>query len=56
MALHNEVVQEPEPPKPDTLYSKLEIELRAHDAAVLKSYTMFANLAAENFGIEVGKW
>lgn len=40
----------------DKLYSKLEIELRSHDAAVMKSYTNFATMAASNLGIELGNW
>lgn len=43
-------------PEPDKLYSKLEIELRGIDPAVLKSYTWFATTAAEHLGIEKGKW
>lgn len=42
--------------EPDKLYSKLEIELRGIDPAVLKSYTWFATTAAEHLGIEQGKW
>ncbi|XP_030565738.1 28S ribosomal protein S10, mitochondrial-like [Drosophila novamexicana] len=41
--------------EPDKLYSKLEIELRGIDPAVLKSYTWFATTAAEHLGIELGK-
>lgn len=40
----------------DKLYSKLEIELRGVDPAVLKSYSWFATTAANHLGIEVGKW
>ncbi|KAH8359184.1 hypothetical protein KR093_004947, partial [Drosophila rubida] len=43
------------PAEPDQLYSKLEIELRGVDPAVLKSYTWFATTAAEHLGIELGK-
>lgn len=39
----------------DQLYSKLEIELKGNDPAVLKSYSFFANTAAEHLGIEAGK-
>ncbi|XP_034664986.1 28S ribosomal protein S10, mitochondrial [Drosophila subobscura] len=42
-------------PEPDKLFSKLEIELRGIDPAVLKSYTWFANTAADHLGIEKGK-
>lgn len=42
--------------EPDKLYSKLEIELRGIDPAVLKSYTWFATTAADHLGIEKGKW
>ncbi|KAH8382214.1 hypothetical protein KR009_002370, partial [Drosophila setifemur] len=42
-------------PEPDKLFSKLEIELRGIDPAVLKSYTWFATTAAEHLGIEKGK-
>ncbi|XP_034486349.1 28S ribosomal protein S10, mitochondrial [Drosophila innubila] len=41
--------------EPDKLYSKVEIELRGVDPAVLKSYTWFATTAAEHLGIELGK-
>lgn len=40
----------------DKLYSKLEIELRGVDPAVLKSYSWFATTAAEHLGIEIGQW
>ncbi|XP_055680237.1 28S ribosomal protein S10, mitochondrial [Lutzomyia longipalpis] len=42
-------------PELDKLYSKLEIELRGVDPAVLKSYSWFATTAAQHLGIEVGK-
>lgn len=41
--------------EPDQLYSKLEIELKGNDPAVLKSYSYFANTAATHLGIEAGK-
>ncbi|XP_075145441.1 mitochondrial ribosomal protein S10 [Haematobia irritans] len=53
-------VETPSPPSPalpeekDKLYSKLEIELRGIDPAVLKSYSWFATTAANHLGIEVG--
>lgn len=40
---------------PDQLYSKLEIELKGNDPAVLKSYSFFATTAAQHLNIEVGK-
>lgn len=40
----------------DKLYSKLEIELRGIDPAVLKSYSWFATTAAEHLGINIGQW
>lgn len=40
----------------DKLYSKVEIELRGSDPAVMKSYAWFATTAASHLGIEVGKW
>lgn len=40
----------------DKLYSKVEIELRGSDPAVMKSYAWFATTAANHLGIEVGKW
>lgn len=40
----------------DKLYSRLEIEVRGIDPAVLKSYAWFATTAANHLGIEVGKW
>uniref|UniRef100_A0A1A9WLV2 Small ribosomal subunit protein uS10m n=1 Tax=Glossina brevipalpis TaxID=37001 RepID=A0A1A9WLV2_9MUSC len=42
--------------EPDKLYSKLELELRGIDPAVLKSYSWFATTAANHLNIEVGKW
>ncbi|XP_053966824.1 28S ribosomal protein S10, mitochondrial [Anastrepha ludens] len=39
----------------DKLFSKLEIELRGVDPAVLKSYAWFATTAANHLNIEVGK-
>lgn len=41
--------------EPDKLYSKLEIELKGNDPAVLKSYSFFASTAAQHLDIEVGK-
>lgn len=38
----------------DQLFSKLEIELRGVDPAVLKSYAWFATTAASHLNIEVG--
>lgn len=40
----------------DKLFCKLEIELRAHDQAVMKSYSEFATMTANNLGIEIGNW
>lgn len=40
----------------DKLYKKLEVELRGHDPAVLKSYEWFTKTAAEHLNIEVGQW
>lgn len=40
----------------DKLFSKLEVELRAHDQAVMKSYSEFATMTANNLGIEIGNW
>eukprot|EP00088_Acartia_fossae_P012912 TRINITY_DN16683_c0_g1_i1.p1 TRINITY_DN16683_c0_g1~~TRINITY_DN16683_c0_g1_i1.p1 ORF type:complete len:200 (+),score=13.35 TRINITY_DN16683_c0_g1_i1:34-633(+) len=42
-------------PRPDKLYSEIEIELRAHDPAVLKSYSWFMNSAANELEINVTK-
>lgn len=39
----------------DKLYKRLEIELRGHDKAVIKSYVKFATTAAEHLNVEVGK-
>lgn len=57
------VSSNPSPPAPpalveenDKLFSKLEVELRGVDPAVLKSYSWFATTAANHLGIEVGKW
>lgn len=43
-----------ERPKEDRLYSKLELEIKSHDPAVLKSYSHFVDLAAKYLEIEVG--
>ena len=40
-------------PKPDKLFKKIDIELRAHEPAVLKSYSWFANTAARELNIPV---
>lgn len=40
----------------DTLYKRVEIELRGMDPMVLKSYEIFATTAAKHLNIEVGKW
>lgn len=42
-------------PRPDRLFSKLELELKGNDPAVLKSYAFFASTAAQHLDIEVGK-
>ncbi|XP_033230627.1 28S ribosomal protein S10, mitochondrial [Belonocnema kinseyi] len=36
---------------PDKLYKKIELELRGHDTAVLKSYSEFADMTANHLGI-----
>lgn len=41
-------------PEKDKLFSRLEIELRGIDPAVLKSYSWFATTAANHLGIDVG--
>lgn len=41
--------------EPDKLYSRLEIEVKGADPAVLKSYSWFATTAASHLGIEVGR-
>jgi len=38
---------------PDKLYKRIELELRAHEPAVLKSYTWFASTAARELNIPV---
>ncbi|XP_055903573.1 28S ribosomal protein S10, mitochondrial [Eupeodes corollae] len=38
----------------DKLYTRLELELRGIDPAVLKSYSWFATTAANHLGIEIG--
>lgn len=40
----------------DRLFSKLEIELRGIDPAVLKSYSWFATTAATHLGVDIGQW
>lgn len=44
------------PAADDKLYSRLEVEVRGIDPAVLKSYAWFATTAANHLGIEVGRW
>lgn len=39
----------------EKLYSRLEIELRGSDPAVMRSYQKFAVTSAEHLGIEVGR-
>ncbi|CAK9795819.1 28S ribosomal protein S10, mitochondrial [Anthophora quadrimaculata] len=39
--------------EPDKLYKKIEIEIRGHDKAVLKSYGEFAVMAAQHLDIDV---
>lgn len=41
--------------QPDKLYKRLELEIRGHDPAVMKSYVKFATTAATHLYIEVGK-
>ncbi|XP_043467949.1 28S ribosomal protein S10, mitochondrial [Leptopilina heterotoma] len=38
---------------PDKLYKKIELELRGHDKAVLKSYGEFANMTANHLGVSI---
>lgn len=40
----------------DKLYKTIEFECRSNDPAVLRSYTHFATMAANELGIQVGKW
>lgn len=40
----------------DKLYKTIEFECRSNDPAVLRSYTNFTTMAANELGIEVGKW
>ncbi|CAG0917604.1 unnamed protein product [Notodromas monacha] len=43
--------------EPDKLYSMVELEMKGHDPAVLKSYEDFTLMAAENLGITMkDKW
>lgn len=44
-----------EEPESDKLYKRLELEVRGHDPAVMKSYVHFATTAATHLNIEVGK-
>lgn len=39
----------------DKLFKRLELEIRGHDPAVMKSYVKFATTAATHLNIEVGK-
>lgn len=41
--------------EPDKLYRMIELELRGVDPAVMKSYQMFANMAASELGITLGE-
>lgn len=45
-----------EPEDVEKLYSRLEIELRGSDPAVMKSYSKFVLATANHLEIEVGKW
>ncbi|XP_032680370.1 28S ribosomal protein S10, mitochondrial [Odontomachus brunneus] len=40
---------------PDKLYKKIEVEVRGNDPAVLKSYGMFAVMAADHLKINVAR-
>lgn len=40
---------------PDKLYKKIELELRGHDKAVLKSYGEFTDMTANHLGITITK-
>lgn len=40
----------------DKLYKTVELEMRAYEPAVLKSYSWFATTAAKELGIKVGDW
>ncbi|XP_043250747.1 28S ribosomal protein S10, mitochondrial isoform X1 [Colletes gigas] len=40
---------------PDKLYSKIEVEVRGNDRAVLKSYGIFTTAAAEHLNITMGR-
>ncbi|XP_050547718.1 28S ribosomal protein S10, mitochondrial-like [Daktulosphaira vitifoliae] len=40
----------------DKLYKVIEFECRGNDPAVLRSYTQFTSMTANELGIEVGKW
>ncbi|CAH1402248.1 unnamed protein product [Nezara viridula] len=40
--------------EPDKLYKMIELEMRGHDPAVLKSYSYFLTTAARHLDIEVG--
>ncbi|XP_015368172.1 PREDICTED: 28S ribosomal protein S10, mitochondrial [Diuraphis noxia] len=39
----------------DKLYKTIEFECRSNDRAVLRSYTQFATMAANELGIQIGK-
>lgn len=41
--------------EPDKLFKRLELEIRGHDPAVMRSYVKFATTAANHLNIEVGK-
>ncbi|XP_018340852.1 PREDICTED: 28S ribosomal protein S10, mitochondrial isoform X2 [Trachymyrmex septentrionalis] len=40
---------------PDKLYKKVEVEVRGNDPAVLKSYGIFATMAANHLKINIGR-
>lgn len=40
----------------DKLYKMIEIEIRGHETAVMKSYQMYVTMAARELGIRVGRW
>jgi len=37
----------------DQLYKTLEVEVKGHDTAVLKSYEKFVTMAAEHLGVKI---
>ena len=41
--------------EPDDLFRQVTVEVKGHDKAVMKSYTQFVTMAADELGINVAR-